>query len=384
MKKIPYGRQSINEDDIYEVIKVLKSDFLTQGPKIKEFELAFASYVDSKYAVAVSNGTAALHLSAIVMGAKKGEKILTTPITFAASANCIKYCDADIDFVDINEETLLMDFDKLEDKLSKSPIGTYSGIVSVDFAGLPVNLERLKKLADKYDLWIIEDACHSPGGYFIDTKNILNKCGNGNYANLSIFSFHPVKHIACGEGGMITTNDEKIYKRLLNLRSHGIQQDNTLNMFNHGIWYYELQELGFNYRLTDFQAALGISQITRANTNIEIRKQIATTYYQAFKNKQFLIKQSGIVDGHAYHLYVIEVENRDGLIKHLREKNIFCQVHYIPLHLMPYYRNLGWKEGDFPVAESYYKRGLSIPIYPTLTNMEQEYIINTICSYYNE
>lgn len=384
MKKIPYGRQSINDEDINEVIKVLKSDFLTQGPKIREFELAFASYVDSKYAVAVSNGTAALHLSAIVMGAKRGDKILTTPITFAASANCIKYCDANIDFVDIDEETLLMDLDKLEDKLSKSPKGTYSGIVSVDFAGLPVNLERLKNLANKYDLWIIEDACHSPGGYFIDTQNVLNKCGNNNYANISIFSFHPVKHIACGEGGMITTNDEIIYKRLLNLRSHGIQQDNTLNLFNHGIWYYEMQELGYNYRITDIQAALGISQITRANTNIEIRRQIAKTYFQAFRNKQFLIKQSEIVDGHAYHLYIIEVNNRDGLIKYLREKNIFCQVHYIPLNLMPYYRNLGWKEGDFPVAESYYKRGLSIPIYPTLTNMEQEYIINTICSFYNE
>ena len=384
MKKIPYGRQSINEEDINEVVKVLQSDFLTQGPKVKEFEIAFASYVGSKFAVAVSNGTAALHLSAMVLGTKKGDKIITTPITFAASANCIKYCDAEIDFVDIEENTLLLDIDKLEQMLKRSPIGTYAGIVSVDFSGLPVNLERLKKIAKDYNLWIIQDACHSPGGYFIDSNNELNKCGNNNYANISIFSFHPVKHIACGEGGMITTNDEKVYKRLLNLRSHGIQQDHALNKFNHGVWYYEMQELGYNYRLTDFQAALGISQVKRANINIEKRKQIAKKYFDAFENKKFIIKQSGIIDGHAYHLYIIEVENRNGLINYLREKNIFCQVHYIPLHLMPYYRDLGWKEGDFPIAENYYQRGLSIPIFPLLTSDEQDYIIKSIYQYYNE
>jgi len=197
-----------------------------------------------------------------------------------------------------------------------------------------------------------------------------------------VFSFHPVKHIACGEGGMITTNHEELYHRIRSLRTHGIQQRSELCQYNHGIWYYELQELGYNYRLTDIQAALGISQLKRAKAGLERRKEIAAIYEQAFKNKFFIIGQSGLVEGHAYHLYVIECMKRDDLINYLRSKNIFAQVHYIPLHLMPYYRNFGWKEGELPKAEMYYSKCLSIPIYPTLMPEEQEYVINTINNFY--
>ena len=237
-------------------------------------------------------------------------------------------------------------------------------------------------MADDYDLWIIEDACHAPGGYFIDSKGNSQNCGNGQFAELAIFSFHPVKHIAAGEGGMITTNDESLYKRLLNLRTHGIQQDAAKKVFDHGVWYYEMQELGYNYRLTDIQAALGMSQLKRADEGLKRRKEIAAVYKKAFDGAAFVKGQSGVVEGHAYHLYVVEVEDRKGLINYLREQNIFAQVHYIPVHFMPYYRQFGWKEGDMPNAENYYKNCLSIPMYPTLTEKEQQFVIDKIKEFY--
>ena len=210
---IPYGKQNITQEDINAVVEVLKSDYLTQGPKIEEFEKEFAKYVESKYAVAVSNGTAALHLCNLALGVKKGDKVITTPITFAASANSVLYCDGEVIFSDIDPDTYLLDINKVRELLEKSPKGTYQGIIPVDFAGRAVDLERLRALADKYNLWIIEDSCHSPGGYFVDKNKKRQFCGNGNFADLAIFSFHPVKHIACGEGGMITTNNEKLYKK---------------------------------------------------------------------------------------------------------------------------------------------------------------------------
>jgi len=384
MNKIPYGRQNITDEDINSVVRILKSDWLTQGPSIKKFEDAFSKYIGSRFAVAVSNGTAALHLSVLALNLKPGDKVITTPNTFIASANCVKYCGGEIVFSDINPDTYLLDIEKVRKLLEESPKGTYKGIIPVDFAGRANNLEKFRSLADEYGLWILEDSCHSPGGYFTDSNGEKQNCGNGNYADLAIFSFHPVKHIACGEGGMITTNDEALYKRLLILRTHGIQQDPELLLNNEGCWYYEMQELGYNYRLTDIQAALGLSQLKRAEKGIIRRTEIANQYYRAFKNSDFIKGQSGIVEGHAYHLYVIEVENRKELIGYLRKLNIWVQVHYIPAHLMPYYKDLGSKKGDFPNCEKYYNHCLSLPMFPTLSDVEQEHVIDKINAFYNE
>lgn len=378
MKKIPYGRQHITDEDINAVVEVLKSDFLTQGPNIKMFEDAFAAYVGAKYAIAVSNGTAALHLNAMALDVKPGDKVITTPITFVASANCVRYCGGEVVFGDIDPETYLLDINSVRRILENDPDGNYKGIIPVNFAGRVVNLEAFRALADEFGLWIIEDACHSPGGFFVDSKGNKQLSGNGNFADLSIFSFHPVKHIAAGEGGMITTNDEKLYKKILNLRTHGIQQDPAKKIENHGVWYYEMQELGYNYRLTDFQAALGLSQLKRADFGLEKRRAIAKNYEAAFQGLPFIKGQSGVIEGHAYHLYIIQVPNRKELVNYLREQNIFVQIHYIPAHLMPYYRQFGWKEGDLPNAEHYYEGCLSLPMYPTLTNDEQDYVIKSI------
>jgi UDP-4-amino-4,6-dideoxy-N-acetyl-beta-L-altrosamine transaminase len=392
MKVIPYGRQHITEADIKVVVETLKSDYLTQGPKIAEFETNFAKYIGSKYAVALANGTAALHLCAMALELKEGEKVITTPITFAASANCIRYCGGEVVFSDIDPETYLLDINKVRSLLEKAPKGTYKGIIPVDFAGRANDLEAFRALADEYNLWIIEDACHSPGGYFKTSENTIETCGNGNYADLAIFSFHPVKHIASGEGGMITTNDKDLYEKLLQLRTHGIVKNDAV--YTNSIelaggtdsypgWYMEMQNLGYNYRITDFQAALGSSQLARADEGIKKRRDIASVYSKAFQDKPFLKGQSGVIEGHAYHLYVIEVEDRLGLYNYLKSKNIYAQIHYIPCHLMPYYKQFGWKEGDFPHAENYYKQCISLPMYPTLTTEEQAYVINEINSFYN-
>jgi UDP-4-amino-4,6-dideoxy-N-acetyl-beta-L-altrosamine transaminase len=397
MNKIPYGRHNITEEDIQAVVETLKSDFLTQGPRIQEFEDNFAKYIDCKYAVAVSNGTAALHLCAMALNVKPGDKVITTPITFVASANCVRYCGGEVVFADIDPTTYLLDINSVRALLEASPKGTYQGIIPVDFAGLAVNLEQFRKLADEYGLWIIEDACHAPGGYFHDSNNSEHLCGNGEYADLAIFSFHPVKHIACGEGGIVTTNDVTLYKELNKLRSHGITKEdnqyiNSIEFATGGYedekeypgWYMEMQELGYNYRITDFQAALGNSQLKRAESGLARRREIAAVYNKAFEGKSYILGQSGFVEGHAYHLYVIEVKERFNLYKYLRGKNIFAQIHYIPAHLMPYYRQFGWKEGDLPNAERYYTRCISIPMFPTLTDKEQEYVIETINSFYDE
>jgi len=382
MKKIPYGRQNITNEDIEAVIEVLKSDFLTQGPNIKIFEEAFAAYIGCKYAVAVSNGTAALHLNAMALNVKPGDKVITTPITFVASANCVRYCGGEVIFGDIDPKTYLLDIESVRAILESDKNREIKGIIPVNFAGRCVNLEAFRKLADEFGCWIIEDACHSPGGYFVNSQGEKVNSGNGRYAELSIFSFHPVKHIASGEGGMITTNDESLYKRLLILRSHGIQQDLSLRIHDDSLWYYEMQELGYNYRLTDFQAALGTSQLKRAHEGLNRRKEIAEIYTKAFEGKPFIKGMSGLQEGHAYHLFVLEVDRRKELHSFLRENDIFAQIHYIPAHLMPYYRDFGWKEGDLKNAEEYYKHCISIPMYPTLTNEEQQYVINTICSFY--
>ncbi len=409
---IPYGRQNITQQDIDAVVEVLKSDFLTQGPKVKEFEEKFAQYVWAKYAVAVTNGTAALHLCNLAIGTKPGDKVITTPITFAASANSVLYCGGEVDFVDIDPDSYLLDLNKLEEKLEKAPEGTYKGIIPVDLAGYPVDVERLREIADKYGLWIIEDACHAPGGYFVDSKNNKQSCGNGVYSDLQIFSFHPVKHIATGEGGMITTNSEKLYKKLLLLQTHGItketdsfinsidlaygsqpptanpqlptanRQSPTANRQQYPGWYYEMHELGYNYRISDINCALGISQLSRAKENVEKRNEIAKRYNEAFKDIA-QIKTPFVADNvyHAYHLYIIQAENRKGLYDYLRKNGIYAQVHYIPVHLQPYYQNLGWKKGDLPVAEAYYEKALSLPMYPTLSEQQQEFVIDKVIKF---
>lgn len=380
---IPYGKQYISDEDVATVIETLKSDFLTQGPKIAEFEKEFANYIGSKYAVAVSNGTAALHLCTLALNVNENTRVITSPITFAASANCVRYCGGEVHFADIDSKTYLLDINKVRTLLEKHSKGYFHGIIPVDFAGNTIDLEAYRKLADEFDCWIIEDACHAPGGYFTDSHSKKQLCGNGNFADLAIFSFHPVKHIACGEGGMITTNNEELYKKILMLRTHGITKDPSLMHNNDGGWYYEMQELGYNYRLTDFQAALGTSQLKRADEGLKRRKEIATTYHGAFKNNAKIKGQSGVVDGHAYHLYIIQVEKRKELYDFLRTKNIFCQVHYIPVHTLPYYQGLGWRKGDFENAEKYYDTCLSLPMYPTLTKEEQTFVIENINSFLN-
>ncbi|MGX1022904.1 UDP-4-amino-4,6-dideoxy-N-acetyl-beta-L-altrosamine transaminase [Psychroflexus sp. MBR-150] len=381
-KTIPYGRQNITDEDINAVVEILKSDYLTQGPKIQEFENAFANYVGSQYAVAVSNGTAALHLNSIALGVKPGDKVITTPITFVASANCVRYCGGEIIFADIDPKTYLLDINAVRKILEADTKKEIKGIIPVDFAGRAVDLEAFRQLADEFDCWIIEDSCHSPGGFFIDSQGEKQHCGNGKFADLAIFSFHPVKHIAAGEGGMITTNNEDLYKHLINLRTHGIQQDFSKRIFDDSLWYYEMQELGYNYRLTDIQSALGYSQLKRADQGLAKRRELAKTYQKAFINKTYIKGQSGVVEGHAYHLYIIEVEKRKELHKYLRDQNIFAQIHYIPCHLMPYYRDLGWSEGDLPMAENYYKHCISLPMFPTLTTEEQTFVIETIESFF--
>lgn len=394
---IPYGKQEITQADIDAVVATLHADFLTQGPKIIEFEEAFARYVDAPYAVAVSNGTAALHLAVLALGMASDEYVICTPITFAASANCVEYCGGNVLFADIDPETYLMDINAARKTIEQHKDKKIKGIIPVDFAGRVPQMDAFRALADEYNLWLLEDACHAPGGHWNTKDNTLQRAGNGQFADASIFSFHPVKHIATGEGGMITTANKALYEKLLVLRTHGITRDtnafensmafangNSSGYDNYPAWYMEMQELGYNYRLTDFQAALGISQLERADENLEKRKEIARNYDEAFKEIPQIIHSSGFVEGHAYHLYVLEVENRRGLYDYLRQHTIFAQIHYIPVHLMPYYQKKGWKQGDFPHAETYYSRCISIPMYPSLTEEQQREVIQTIQSFYGK
>lgn len=380
-KNIPYGRQDITEEDIKTVVETLKADFLTQGPKVKEFELKFAEYVGAKYAVAVSNATAGLHLAVSSLGLKKSERVITTPITFAASANCIRYSGGEVWFADIDPDTYLLSYEKTKNLIESKPKGFFKGIIPVDFGGLSVDIEKFRALAEEHDLWIIEDACHAPGGYFIDSKGEKQFCGNAKYADMGVFSFHPVKHIACGEGGMVTTNSEEIYKKLSLLRTHGITKENMID--NHGGWYYEMQELGFNYRLTDIQSALGITQLSKNREGVAKRNEIADRYKLAFEGK-IKFQSLPINFYNAHHLFVIEVENRKELYEYLREKGVYAQIHYIPVHKLPYYKSIGYSGADLSCAENYYSRCISLPMYPTLTIGEQNFVINNVLNFVHD
>ena len=381
-RPLPYGRQHITEADVAAVTASLHGDFLTQGPTVAEFEQQFAAYMGAKYAVAVSNGTAALHLCALALNVQPGQRVITTPLTFAASANCVRYCGGEVHFVDIDPATGLLDLVKVRALLEAHPQDYFTGLIPVDFAGLAVNLEEARRLANEFNLWIIEDSCHSPGGFFIDSQGREQRCGNGSFADLAIFSFHPVKHIACGEGGMITTNDEGLFRHLLRLRTHGITRDPAaLVREPDGGWYMEMQELGYNYRLPDLNCALGLSQLARADEGLARRRQLAAQYDAAFATLPGLAVLAPGRPGHAYHLYVVQVADRKGLYDFLKTRQIFAQVHYIPVHRMPYYEGLGWKAGDFPLAEEYYTRCLSIPLFPTLTDEEQAYVVACIIEF---
>ena len=381
-RPLPYGRQHITEADVAAVTASLHADYLTQGPIVAEFERQFAAYVGAQFAVAVSNGTAALHLCALALNVQPGQRVITSPLTFAASANCVRYCGGEVHFADIDPETGLVDLGLVRRLLEAHPPGHFTGLIPVDFAGLAVNLEEARRLADEFGLWIIEDSCHSPGGFFIDSEGREQRCGNGQFADLAIFSFHPVKHIATGEGGMITTTNEALYHRLLRLRTHGITRDPAdLLREPDGGWYMEMQELGYNYRLPDLNCALGLSQLTRAEANLARRRQLAAQYDAAFAQLPGLTVLAPGRPGHAYHLYVIQVAQRRELYDFLKTKQIFAQVHYIPVHRMPYYEGLGWRAGDFPLAEEYYARCLSIPLFPTLTDEEQAYVVACISEF---
>ncbi len=379
MRPIPYGRQHIDENDIEAVIDTLKADFLTQGPKVKEFEEKFAAYVGSKYAVAVNNATAGLHLAVLALGLKPGDRVITTPITFAASANCVRYANGEVWFADIDPDTYLLSFEKTRALIESKPKGFFKGIIPVDFAGLPIDMQRFRALADEHDLWIVEDACHAPGAYFTIDFEKKQRSGNGNFADLAVFSFHPVKHIACGEGGMVTTNSETLYEKLLLLRTHGITKENMSE--DHGGWFYEMKALGFNYRLTDIQSALGITQLAKNSDGVIRRNEIAKMYLDAFTGK---IKCQKVDHGvlNAYHLFVIEVENRKGLYDELREHKIFAQIHYIPVHTLPYYKEIGYGDADLSNSENYYDRCLSLPMFPTLKDDEVNAVIDKVLTFY--
>ena len=379
-KQIPYGRHNVTDDDIKSVVKVLQSENLTQGPEVKNFEKSFSNYIGSKYAVAVSNGTAALHLSVKALGIKPGQKVITSPISFVATSNAVLYNQGEVEFCDIDPDTLLLDYLEVRKKLENSKKGEYCGIIPVDFSGTPVEMDRFKSLAEEFDLWLLEDACHAPGGFFYDKKGVKQMCGNGFYADLAIFSFHPVKHIACGEGGMITTNNKELYKSLIKLRTHGINKyDNRLNQ-NNEPWYYEMNELGFNYRLSDILCSLGNSQLKRANENLLKRKELANNYINLFQGTDIIIPKSMNHLGNAYHLFIIKHKHRKELYYYLREKKILAQIHYIPIHFQPYYIERYGKL-NYPNAEKYYDECLTIPLYPGLSKDEQNYIVKKIVEF---
>ena len=380
---INYGKQSIDKKDIQAVIDTLKSDWLTQGPKVEEFEQAIADYCGSKYAVAVCNGTAALHLANLVVGDNVTTNIITTPISFLATANSVIYAGGQPVFADITEGYFTLNPDKIEELVNR---GTgFKGIIPVHFGGVICDLEALSKIANKNNLWIIEDACHALGGKWIDNNGKTQKVGNCSHSDMTIFSFHPVKQITTGEGGAITTNDRDTYNSLLMLRTHGITKNPSLLKENHGHWYYEMHELGYNYRITDIQAALGIEQLKKNDEWVRRRREIVSIYDEAFKNINQVSPQNhpDKNGNYSYHLYIIKCQKRTELYNYLKENGVNTQVHYFPIHLQPYYiEKYGYGQGDYPVAEKYYEHALSLPLYPALKDNEHKKVISLVRKFY--
>lgn len=388
---IPYGKQYIDDEDIEAVVEVLTSDWITQGPNIEGFEEEFARDVGAEYAVACSSGTAGLHLAALAAGFGAGDRVLTSPVTFLASANCARYVGADVGFIDVDPGTICLDPEKLAEYLSSAThTEKIKGIIPVHYAGIPCDMPRIHRLAREENIIIIEDACHALGAsYLADGQEV--KVGSCRHSDMSVFSFHPVKHITTGEGGMVTTNNCELYNKLLTYRNHGIVKtgfindelaysgpDNSVNP-----WYYEMQYLGYNYRITDIQCALGLSQMRKLQRFVSRRREIVSTYRNAFEGRSDIGVLTPSEDvSPSWHLFPITVDfNKLGLsrlevIGLYRKNGIGVQVHYIPVHFQPYYARLyGSRKGTFANAESYYERCLSIPIYPKMNQDEVERVI---------
>lgn len=372
---LPYGQQWIEDDDIEEVVKVLKSDYLTTGPKIEEFEEKFGKYVGVKYAVAISNGTAALHGASFAAGIKEGDEVITTPITFAASANCILYQGGKPIFADIDSSTYNIDPKDIEKKISSKT----KAIVPVDFTGQPVNIDEINAIAKKYNLIVIEDGAHSLGAEYKGKKT-------GSLVDMTTFSFHPVKHITTGEGGVITTNNKELYEKLKLFRTHGITRDKQiLYNKNEGSWYYEQLELGYNYRITDIQCALGISQLNKIDKFLRRRREIAEKYNEYLKDIDGIVLpyQEEYIKS-SWHLYVIQLElekfkvGRREIFEALQAENIGVNVHYIPVYYHPYYQKLGYKKGLCPNAEKLYERIITIPLYPKMTDKDVKDVVEAL------
>ena len=382
MKIIPYGHQWVDQKDIQAVVKALKSDWLTQGPMVKKFEEALCAYSGAKYAVAVSSATAALHLTMIALNLKKDDELITSPITFAASANCAIYVGATPRFIDIDDKTYHLDIGKLKEFLS-NPLRRkkIKVIVLVHFMGTLEDVCEIKKICDAYGIKLVEDAAHALGAKY-QQQGRWFKVGQCQHSDATILSFHPIKQMTTGEGGAVLTNDQKIYETILRLRHHGIVKDQSKLL-----WFYDIPEVGFNYRLTDVQCALGLSQLKKLDTMVRRRRSLVTTYHKLFASlKEITTPEQRRKTYASYHLYVIRVRNgqRDRLYDYLRKDGILTQVNYLPVHLFSYYRNvLGTKEGDFPVAEQYAKECLSLPLFYGLTDLQQNRVIHRVKEFFN-
>jgi len=376
---IPYGRQDITQADIDAVTAVLKSDFLTQGPIVPMFEEAVANIAGAKHGVATNSATSALHVACLAIGLQTGDVLWTSPITFVASANCGLYCGATVDFVDIDPDTFNMCPDKLAEKLT---VAARDGvlpkvIIPVHMCGQSCDMQKIHELAQSYGVRIIEDASHAIGGTY--KQHPIGAC---IYSDITVFSFHPVKIVTTAEGGVAVTNDLALAERMQQFRSHGITRDpEKMTQVSDGPWYYQQVLLGYNYRITEMQAALGLSQLERLHKYIERRHELATVYDAALKEMPVLLPEQRAYGYSAYHLYVIRMKDqhgRGGVFDTLRAKGVGVNVHYIPVHLQPYYRNTGFSVGDFPVAEQYYDSAISLPLYPSMTGIDQKTVIESV------
>ena len=374
---LPYARQDISEDDIAAVAAVLRSDWITQGPAIERFEKSVADISGARFAVTTSSATAALHIGVLALGLSPGKRLWTTPNSFVASSNCALYCGADVDFVDIDPVDGNMSTGELERKLAEAEQEDKLPdiVVPVYFAGQPCNMETIHGLSDRYGFKVIEDASHAIGGRYQNTP-----VGNGR-SDLTVFSFHPVKIVTTGEGGMLTTNSEALYKALLRLRSHGITKDTDEMPEPVGPWSYAQIELGFNYRITDIQAALGASQISRLTAYVERRNFLSQRYDEFLSGLPLTPLKRHSDRLSACHLYVVrfaDADVRQRIYEGLRQVDIFSQVHYIPIHLQPHYRKLGFAPGDFPESEAHYREALSLPLFPTMTEADQDRVVERL------
>jgi len=373
---IPYGKQDINQSDIDSVVGVLQSDFLTQGPQVPLFEEAVSNYCGSQHGVAVNSATSALHIACLALSLGKGDYFWTSPNSFVASANCGLYCGAKVDFVDIDEKTYNMSVVELEKKLiqAKKDNKLPKIVIPVHFAGQSCDMKKIYSLGKEYGFSIIEDASHAIGGKYLDKP-----VGGCQYSDITVFSFHPVKIITTAEGGLATTNSRELSEKMQMLRSHGITRNSSLmNKESEGEWYYQQIDLGFNYRMTELQAALGISQIQRLDDFV-IRRNALGERYDKLLDGMALVKPSQFEDSSsAMHLYPIKVDNRGEIFKKLREGGVGVSVHYIPIHMQPYYKSLGFKSADFPVSEDYYNRAVSIPLFAKMTENQQDKVIKCL------